>query len=100
MPLPALRPDGTLPPGIHMATLDEVFATFPAVTPQRQALNAALAHAVATVKRLRLAERIALDGSYITHKPAPADVDMIVLTPGVYQMASSAIRPRALIPRC
>lgn len=26
-------------------------------------------------------------GSYITDEPAPADVDMIVLTPGVYQMA-------------
>lgn len=86
MPLPALRADGTLPPGIHAATLDEVFAAFPPTTPQRQALNAALAHGVSTVKRLHLADRIALDGRYITHEPAPADVDMIVLTPGVYQL--------------
>lgn len=87
MPLPALRADGTLPPGVHTATLDEVFAAFPAATPPRQALNAALANCVSTVKHLHLADRIALDGSYITREPAPADVDMIVLTPGIYQMA-------------
>jgi hypothetical protein len=87
MPLPALRADGTLPPGVHQATLDEVLAAFPATTPQRQALNAALGQCVATVKRLHLADELALDGSYITSKPDPADVDMVALTPGVYQLA-------------
>ena len=87
MPLPALRADGTLPTGVHQATLDEVFAAFPATTPERQALNAALTHCVATVRRLHLADQIALDGSYVTSKPDPADVDMVVLTPGVYQLA-------------
>jgi hypothetical protein len=87
MPLPALRADGTLPPGIHRATLEELFAAFPGATPQRQALNDALAAAVATIKRLGLADEVALDGSYVTGKPDPADVDVVVLTPGVYQLA-------------
>lgn len=87
MPLPALRADGSLPPGVYHATLDEVFARFPAVTPQRQALNNALSFLMAIVQRLRLADEIILDGSYVTSKPDPEDVDIAVLTPGMYQLA-------------
>lgn len=87
MPLPALLADGSLPPGIHRATLSEIFSSFPATTPKRQALNHALAFCVATIQRLSLADQIALDGSYISRKTDPGDVDMVVLTPGVYQLA-------------
>jgi hypothetical protein len=87
MPLPVLRADGALPPGVHSASLDEVFARFPAVTAQRQALNGALAFCVATVQRLHLADAIVLDGSYVTSKPDPEDVDIAVSTPGLYQLA-------------
>jgi len=78
MPLPALRADGTLPPGVHSASLEEVFAHFPATTAQRQALDAALSSCVVVAKRLRLADKMALDGSYITDKQQPSDVDVIV----------------------
>ena len=78
------------------ATLDEVFAAFPAATTKRQALNAAVEFCVAAIKRLGLADQIALDGSYISAKANPSDVDMVVLTPGVYQMAGKgASRPKA-----
>jgi hypothetical protein len=87
MPLPALRPDGTLPPGEHSATLAEVLAAFPAITPERQALNQALIQCVETVRRLNLAQQIAVDGSYCTDKAAPGDIDLVVLTPGMYQLA-------------
>ena len=91
MPLPTLRADGTLPPGIHQATLDEVFAAFPAISARRQALNQALSRCIAVVRQRRLADQIILDGSYITTKRDPSDVgirlDMVVLTPGVYQLA-------------
>ncbi|MGH2504257.1 MAG: DUF6932 family protein [Ktedonobacterales bacterium] len=86
MPLPALRADGTLPPGAHRASLQEVLSRFPGTTLSRQALNSALATCVTTVRRLRLAERIALDGSYVTSKQDPSDVDLAVLTPGLYQL--------------
>ena len=87
MPLPALRPDGTLPPGVHQAHLDEVFAAFPATTPMLVALNDALAHHLATIQRLSLVDQIVLDGRYLTSKSDPSDVDMAVLTPGIYQLA-------------
>lgn len=91
MPLPPLRPDGTLPPGVHPATMVDVFARFPAITTQRQALNNALASAVATITRLDLAERVVLDGSFVSAKPDPEDVDMVVLTPGVYQLTGERV---------
>lgn len=87
MPLPALRADGTLPPGVHSATLDEVFAAFPAVTSERQSLNSALAYCISTVRRLAMAEQIALDGSYVTSKMDPEDIDLAVFSPGIYQLA-------------
>jgi hypothetical protein len=87
MPLPALRADGTLPPGVHPATLAEVLAASPATTPERRALDQALLHCVATVRRLGLAQQIALDGSYITDKADPGDIDIVALTPGLYQLA-------------
>jgi hypothetical protein len=58
---------------------------------QRQALNNALASAVATITRLDLAERIVLDGSFVSAKPDPEDVDMVVLTPGVYQLMGEQV---------
>jgi hypothetical protein len=87
MPLPALRADGTLPPGVHAATLEELLAAFPSVTPRRHLLNDALTNAVAVIRRLGLADEIAVDGSYITDKAEPSDVDLVVLTPGTYQLA-------------
>lgn len=87
MPLPSLRADGSLAPGVHRVSLDEIFARFPATTPTRQALNSALASCVAALKALRLAEQVAIDSGYITRKQNPSDVDMAVLTPGVYQLA-------------
>lgn len=87
MPLPALRADGSLPPGVHRTSLDEIFACFPATTPTRQALNSALADCVATLRAMRLAELMAVDGSYVTGKRNPSDVDVVVFTPGVYQLA-------------
>jgi hypothetical protein len=72
---------------VHPATLTEVFTAFPARTPERQALNNALADCVVLVKGLRIADQIVLDGSYVTSKPDPSDIDMVVLTLGVYQAA-------------
>ncbi len=65
----------------------EVLAAFPATTPERVALNDALADCVAILQRLSLADQIVLDGSYLTSKPDPGDVDMAALTPGIYQLA-------------
>jgi predicted nucleotidyltransferase len=42
---------------------------------------------VETIQRLALADQFALDGSYLTSKADPSDIDLAVLTPGMYQLA-------------
>jgi hypothetical protein len=34
-----------------------------------------------------MAQQIAVDGSYATDKATPGDIDLVVLTPGMYQLA-------------
>jgi hypothetical protein len=86
VPIPPLRIDGTLPPGFYDATLDEIFAAFPPITARRRILNETLTDFVATVKQLGFVQEIAIDGSFITAKREPDDVDLVVLTPGIYQL--------------
>ncbi|MGH2514181.1 MAG: DUF6932 family protein [Ktedonobacterales bacterium] len=87
--LPPRRPDGTLPPGRHqIATLGDLLAAFPATTPKRQALNAAPIHLVDVVRRLALAAQVVIDGSYLTWKPDPEDVDVALLSTGAREMVT------------
>ncbi len=79
MPLPEFNDNGDLPEGVYQATLDEVLARFGHDTPQRQLVTARLARiykiALSTGKLLRFV----IFGSYVTAKPAPNDVDIILV---------------------
>ena len=79
MPIPEFVSRGDLPVGVHRATLDEVLARFGHSTPQRQLVTARLLRihklAQATGKLLRFV----IFGSYVTAKPAPNDVDIILV---------------------
>lgn len=79
--LPRLRKDGTLPPGVHQATLDEVRAAFPARNQQRQMLQASLQRVVEALRALDATLMIYVDGSYVTRKAEPNDVDLLLVTP-------------------
>ena len=78
--IPAFRPDGTLPPGIHSATLDDVFAVYLPRNQQRQILNDSLRQAVIELRALDQAIMIYVDGSYITSKAEANDVDLLIIT--------------------
>ena len=78
--IPSLRPDGTLPPGAHQASLPEVLATYPARNPQRQMLNDALTQVVEQLWRLDPTLTIFVDGSYVTGKAEPNDIDLLIIT--------------------
>ena len=79
MPLPPLNREGELPEGAHHETMDEVRTQFGGSTPQRQAVTARLRRiyqfASATGKLIRLV----IFGSYVTTKPDPNDVDVILV---------------------
>lgn len=75
-----MRRDGTLPPGVHRATIDEVLAAYPPATQQRQILNDSLQRAVLELRALDASLTIYVDGSYVTDKLDPGDVDLLVVT--------------------
>jgi hypothetical protein len=71
---PALTPDGTLPPGIHdAADWAEVAARFGG-TPEREALLAKLRLGLDNLRDAGC-PWVLLDGSFVTSKPDPNDVD-------------------------
>jgi hypothetical protein len=78
--IPPLRPDGTLPPGVHHASLAEVLTAYPARNHQRHLLDDALREVVDQLWRLDPTLTIFVDGSYVTAKAEPNDVDLLVIS--------------------
>jgi len=79
MPLPQLNQTGELPEGVYQATMDEVTAQFGSGTPQRRAVTARLQRIYSLAYATGKLERLILFGSYITAKPDPNDVDIILV---------------------
>jgi hypothetical protein len=79
MPSPQLNCAGELPEGVHQATIDEVIAQFGRGTSQRQAVTARLWRIYRLARATGKLERLILFGSYITAKPDPNDVDIILV---------------------
>jgi hypothetical protein len=79
MSLPALLPNGFLPPGVHAATLHEIIERFGTATPRRQVLAErleALLHAARATGKL---QRVFLWGSFISDAVFPRDLDVFLL---------------------
>jgi hypothetical protein len=71
---------GLLPPGVHTSTLEEAreqFATFQG-SDRRIQLLSRLARFVNELRRSGRFSAIVIDGSFVTSKPAPEDIDIIV----------------------
>ena len=79
MPLPQLNRTGELPEGVHQATIKEVIAQFGSGTVQRQAVTARLQRIYHLASATRKLERLILFGSYITAKPDPNDVGVVLV---------------------
>ena len=85
MPIPALNADGLLPVGIFDCSLADVRVRFGSFqgSDTRQRLFAKLEEMVAALQRSGLFETLLLDGSFVTAKSAPNDIDLVaVLRPG------------------
>lgn len=78
--IPKLRPDGTLPPGVYQAAIAEILAAYPPVNQQRQILNDSLQRVIEELRKLDPSLVIFVDGSYITRKAEPDDVDLLIVT--------------------
>ena len=76
--IPDFRDDGYLPVGIHIATEAEVTFRFGAATARRRRLVLQLRRWL-DLSRLTHARRFLVDGSFVTTKAEPKDVDAVVL---------------------
>jgi hypothetical protein len=79
MPLPDFNSRGELPEGVHQASLVEVLERFGHGTPQRQLVTSRLVRGYELGRRTGKLERFVIFGSYVTAKPAPQDVDIILV---------------------
>ncbi|HBI44169.1 MAG TPA: hypothetical protein DDY78_15145 [Planctomycetales bacterium] len=76
--IPHYNDDGYLPPGIHPATLEEIAARFGQESELRQAEMESLRWLVDLAWRAG-AQRIVVNGSFVTDKLEPNDVDCVLL---------------------
>lgn len=74
MSIPTLTTGGELPPGIHMATLEEVDAIFGTANERRQMLMKGLKKALALLEKGNVS-KVFIDGSFVSDKDEPNDID-------------------------
>jgi hypothetical protein len=79
MSLPDFNAEGDLPPAVYRATIEEVIARFGSETKQRQQVATRLSRVWELAIRTGHLERLVVFGSFVTAKPAPNDVDVILV---------------------
>ncbi len=81
MPIPPFESSGLLPQGVYNCTLDEIKSRFGAFqgSDRRPKLFARIEAFVAEARRSRVVLALVVDGSFVTAKRVPNDVDIIVI---------------------
>ena len=92
-----LRPDGYLPEGLHFATETEVEALFGTTNMRRRTLMRQLSYFL-QLARAAGALRFFVNGSFVTTKPEPGDVDAVCLMPAGWsaEISIAAQEPHAI----
>src|SRR3989442_995016 len=101
MAIPSFEPSGLLPLGVHDCTLEEIGARFGSFQSSelRPVLFAKLEKFAAEARSSGIMRSLIVDGSFVTAKAAPNDIDLIVvvrsdhdfaadLSPGAYNVVS------------
>jgi hypothetical protein len=89
MPIPELNENGLLPEGIHDCTLDEIGARFGRfqTTDRRVRLFEKLRALVEEERQAGLAVELIVDGSFVTDKPEPGDIDLVIVLPADFDLS-------------
>lgn len=82
--IPAFRTDGYLPEGLHMATMAEVTFRFGSTNRQRRRLVMRLRRWIELATAIK-ALRLFVDGSFVTSKSIPNDVDAVIWLPSEFR---------------
>jgi hypothetical protein len=83
MAIPALNESGLLPDGVHTCTTDELHARFGSfqTSDQRPRLMRQLEAFLAEVKASGIVKAVIVNGSFVTSKEVPNDVDLLLVLP-------------------
>jgi hypothetical protein len=82
--IPPFRPDGYLPEGLHRASEADITFRFGSTDSRRRRLILRLRHWVGLARQVD-ARRLLIDGSFVTEKREPNDIDAVVLLPADFQ---------------
>jgi hypothetical protein len=82
--LPPFRPDGYLPEGVYVCSEAEVMFRFGSSGRRRRRLVLRLRRWVALGRQIG-AKRLLVDGSFVTAKEEPHDIDAVILLPSDFQ---------------
>ena len=79
MAIPPMTSAGLLPPGVHDATLAEVELTFGSRNERRIELFQKMTQFLNLARGFGLFQAIVTDGSFVTDKDTPGDIDAVLL---------------------
>lgn len=79
MPLPDFNDDGDLPPGVYPVTLAEALIRFGGGSAQRRVVAGRLVRLHGLAISTGKVARFVVFGSFVTAKPDPRDVDVVVI---------------------
>jgi hypothetical protein len=77
--LPPLTTEGFLPPGVYLASLDEIMVVFGGQNAVRRRLAQRLEDILGRVEGTAHLKRAFVWGSFVTAKPEPRDVDVMLV---------------------
>ena len=87
--VPGFNEDGYLPPGIHAATLEEISTRFGQESELREVQMQSLRWLVDLARRAGV-QKIVVNGSFVTDKLEPNDVDCVLLIGPGFPLDSAA----------
>ena len=93
MLVPPFNEHGLLPEGIHDCTLDEIqkrFGSFQG-SARRPNLWARFQEFLGEAKASGLVVALILDGSFVTAKPDPNDIDLVLVVPGTHDFVAELL---------
>jgi hypothetical protein len=93
MRIPNLNEQGLLPPGIYDCSLEEIgerFETFQ-FTDRRSRLYRRLQEYLIQVRSTNMVVAVFVDGSFVTSKHAPGDIDLILVLPSSHDLRAELV---------
>jgi hypothetical protein len=94
--LPALTPEGDLPPGVHKAGWQEFEGRFGRGSEKRIRAFATLRHLHALAHRTGQLQRFLVFGSFVSNAVRPRDVDVVLIMDAAFKLEQAPRESRTI----